>query len=68
MKTHKAKFPESEGWVRARLTMKTATPLSELEIKKIVSWGSVESYEFGLVEQYGKTVKVIYRKREERSA
>ena len=48
--------------------MKTATPLSELEIKKIVSWGSVESYEFGLVEQYGKTVKVIYRKREERSA
>lgn len=59
MKT--SKFPASDGWIRMELSMKTATPMSEAEIKELASFGKPDLYEWGLVEQYGKKVKVINR-------
>lgn len=58
----KAKYPTSEGWLHIKMEITTAKPRSEEEIKKIAAFGRPpEAYEWGLVEQHGKKVKVIYR-------
>lgn len=58
----KSKFPTSEGWLHIKMEMTTSKPRSEEEIKKIAAFGRPpEAYEWGLVEQHGKKIHVIYR-------
>ena len=58
-------FSSSEGWIRMECTLNKKTPLSEAEIKTIVTFGKPDEYEFGKVEQYGAKLKVIYRSKKE---
>ncbi len=57
----KKRFPTSEGWTHATFTMRTTKPWSEEAIKKLATVGNPDAYEFGRVEQYGKSIRVIYR-------
>lgn len=57
-------YPKKDGWMRMQLTMTSKTPRSEDEIKKLVTFGKTDDYEFGPVEQYGAIIKVILRHKE----
>lgn len=62
------KFPAKEGWIRMDGTLTKATPLSEDEIKNLVSMNKVDDYEWGKVEQHGKKLKVIMRHKSKNSS
>jgi hypothetical protein len=55
-------YPTKSGWNRTILTLHTPDPVDVDEIKKLHSSGKPENYEFPVIEQRGRKVKVIYRK------
>ncbi len=61
IKPTKKTHPASEGWIRGKYELVHANPLSEDQIKRIVSFGKPEDYEFAHIEQNGKWLKVTYR-------
>lgn len=57
----KEQYPANEGWLTMELTLNSKKPLGEDQIKKLVTFGHTDSYEFGPIEQYGNKVKAILR-------
>ncbi len=53
--------PRNEGWIRGVYTLYKAEPMNADEIKKLVSFGKPELYEWGPVEQHGKKLLVFSR-------
>ncbi len=57
----KKRFPESEGWLTATITLKSNQLMSEEDAKAFLSGSNPDEYEWGLYEQNGKKLKVIFR-------
>lgn len=56
-------YPKEEGWMRMTVTHVSAKARSEEEIKRIITLGKVELFEFGPVRQYGKRVQAVLREK-----
>lgn len=59
----KNKFPAKDGWLTMTLTMTDKTPVAASELKLFASCGKPDDYEFGVCEQYGAQVKMVFRKK-----
>lgn len=64
IKNIKDKYPESEGWITAKLTMKTADEVPESEIRKFM-FGNREETEIVEYRQTGKQLSFIYREKKD---
>ena len=58
----KKQYPTKSGWNRTLMTLYTPDPVDVDEAKKLLSGGKPEDYEFPVLEQQGRKVKIIYRK------
>jgi hypothetical protein len=58
----KKQYPTKSGWNRTLMTLYTPDPVDVDEAKNLFSGGKPEDYEFPVIEQQGRKVKVIYRK------
>lgn len=61
-------FPKSDGWIYISATMTDKTPMSEIEIKEIFSFGKPADYEFGPIEQHGNKIHLVSRHKNKKSA
>lgn len=61
--SHKKKYPVSKGWLHATLTMKTSEPINPEQIKDLLTWGNPDSHEFPVIEQTGRRVTAVLRKK-----
>lgn len=55
-------YPASRGWIRSSMTLKTSDPVDHDEVKKLCSGGKPEDYEFPIISQHCRTVKIVFRK------
>lgn len=55
-------FPPSRGWLHTTMTLKTSDPVDQDEVKKLCSGGKLDDYEFALLHQHCRAVKIVYRK------
>jgi len=62
----KKQYPTAEGWIYAKLTLSSAEALGDEGIaamKDLMSGGETGAHEFPVLEQHGKTIKAIYRRK-----
>jgi hypothetical protein len=60
MKTSK-KFPESAGWITAKLSLKKGERFTDSEAREFMSFGEPHRLQFGLVDCSRNPVRIIFR-------
>jgi hypothetical protein len=65
VKNWEKKYPPKLGWIRADLTMQSAAMMPVEKVKSFLTVNETDDYEFALLEQHGKRITAIYRKKAE---